>query len=104
MEVLLPNNQVKGTEKGDFYEVFLYKDSEDRLIATTQRPYLSLGETAVLEVKDVTGIGAFLDWGLAKDLLLPFKEQTKKSSLGRTRVSRFIHRQKQPFMCNYEGV
>ena len=63
LEVLLPNNQVKkGTEKGDFYEVFLYKDSEDRLIATTQRPYLSLGETAVLEVKDVTGIGAFLDW------------------------------------------
>mgnify|MGYP000274929746 CR=1 FL=1 len=59
LEVLLPNNQVKkGTEKGDFYEVFLYKDSEDRLIATTQRPYLSLGETAVLEVKDVTGIGA----------------------------------------------
>ena len=104
LEVLLPNNQVKkGTEKGDFYEVFLYKDSEDRLIATTQRPYLSLGETAVLEVKDVTGIGAFLDWGLAKDLLLPFKEQTK-SSPRRTRVSRFIHRQKQPFMCNYEGV
>ena len=83
LEVLLPNNQVKkGTEKGDFYEVFLYKDSEDRLIATTQRPYLSLGETAVLEVKDVTGIGAFLDWGLAKDLLLPFKEQTKKVHLG----------------------
>ena len=83
LEVLLPNNQVKkGTEKGDFYEVFLYKDSEDRLIATTQRPYLSLGETAVLEVKDVTSIGAFLDWGLAKDLLLPFKEQTKKVHLG----------------------
>lgn len=60
----------------------MYKDSEDRLIATTQRPYLSLGETAVLEVKDVTGIGAFLDWGLAKDLLLPFKEQTKKVHLG----------------------
>mgnify|MGYP000015677809 CR=1 FL=1 len=79
LEVLLPNNQVKkGTEKGDFYEVFLYKDSEDRLIATTQRPYLSLGETAVLEVKDVTGIGAFLDWGLAKDLLLPFKEQNHR--------------------------
>lgn len=82
----------------------MYKDSEDRLIATTQRPYLSLGETAVLEVKDVTGIGAFLDWGLAKDLLLPFNGADKKSSLGRTRVSRFIHRQKQPFMCNYEGV
>ena len=83
LEVLLPNNQVKkGTEKGDFYEVFLYKDSEDRLIATTQRPYLSLGETAVLEVKDVTGIGAFLDWGLAKDLFLPFKEQTHRVKKG----------------------
>lgn len=83
LEVLLPNNQVKkGTEKGDFYEVFLYKDSEDRLIATTTKPYLTLSQTALLEVKDVTNIGAFLDWGLAKDLLLPFKEQTKKVHLG----------------------
>ena len=63
-EVLLPNNQVSDSlEKGDKIDVFLYKDSEDRLIATTQRPYLSLGETAVLEVKDVTGIGAFLEEG-----------------------------------------
>ena len=79
LEVLLPNNQVRPeTETGDFYEVFLYKDSEDRLIVTTQQPYLSLGELAVLTVKDVTNIGAFLDWGLAKDLFLPFKEQTKR--------------------------
>lgn len=83
LEVLLPNNQVRpGTEKGDFYEVFLYKDSEDRLIATTMTPYVTLGKTAVLTVKDVTKIGAFLDWGLAKDLLLPFKEQTARVHVG----------------------
>lgn len=85
LEVLLPNNQVHpNTELGDFYEVFLYKDSEDRLIATTEQPYLSLGEIATLTVKDVTGIGAFLDWGLAKDLFLPFKEQTTKLHIGDT--------------------
>lgn len=83
LEVLLPNNQVRSdTEKGDFYEVFLYKDSEDRLIATTATPYVTLGKVAVLTVKDVTKIGAFLDWGLAKDLLLPFKEQTTKIHVG----------------------
>lgn len=83
LEVLLPNNQVRsGTEKGDFYEVFLYKDSEDRLIATTEQPYLALGELAVLTVKEITNIGAFLDWGLAKDLFLPFKEQTTPLHVG----------------------
>lgn len=83
LEVLLPNNQVRpDTEKGDFYEVFLYKDSEDRLIATTATPYVTLGKVAVLTVKDVTKIGAFLDWGLAKDLLLPFKEQTARVHIG----------------------
>lgn len=85
LEVLLPNNQVRpNTEKGDFYEVFLYKDSEDRLIATTEQPYLALGEIATLTVKDVTKIGAFLDWGLSKDLFLPFKEQTTKLHIGDT--------------------
>ncbi len=83
LEVLLPNNQVRpGTEKGDFYDVFLYKDSEDRLIATTAQPYVVLDELALLTVKDVTGIGAFLDWGLAKDLFLPFKEQTARLHVG----------------------
>lgn len=83
LEVLLPNNQVRpNTEKGDFYEVFLYKDSEDRLIATTEQPYLALDEIAVLQVKDVSTIGAFLDWGLAKDLFLPFKEQTTSLHVG----------------------
>ena len=60
LEVLLPNNQVRpGTEKGDFYDVFLYKDSEDRLIATTAQPYVVLDELALLTVKDVTGIRGF---------------------------------------------
>lgn len=78
-EVLLPNSEVTPEmKKGDDIDVFLYKDSEDRLIATTTRPPISLGKIALLKVKDVTSIGAFLDWGLAKDLLLPFREQTTK--------------------------
>lgn len=83
LEVLLPNNQVpKGIEKGDILDVFLYKDSEDRLIATTTEPLIFLHETAVLKVTDVTNIGAFLDWGLAKELFLPFKEQTSRVHAG----------------------
>ena len=75
--VLLPKKQVpEGTKVGDSLEVFVYKDSQDRLIATTNRPKLQVGETAVLTVKDVAKIGAFLDMGLEKDLLLPFKEQS----------------------------
>ena len=75
--VLLPKKQVpEGTKTGDLLRVFLYKDSEDRIIATTSTPKLTLGETAVLTVKEVSKIGAFLDMGLEKDLLLPFKEQT----------------------------
>lgn len=81
--VLLPKKEVpKGTEVGDPVEVFLYKDSDDRLIATTAAPKLTLGELAVLTVKDTGRIGAFLDWGLPKDLLLPFKEQTAKVKKG----------------------
>ena len=75
--VLLPKKQVpEGAGIGDKVEVFIYKDSSDRLIATTGKPKLQVGETAKLEVKDVAKIGAFLDMGLEKDLLLPFKEQT----------------------------
>ena len=81
--VLLPAKQVpEGSKKGDGVEVFIYKDSQDRLIATTQMPKVTLGELAVLEVADVTKIGAFLDWGLEKDLLLPFSEQTVKVKTG----------------------
>ena len=75
--VLLPGRQVpEGTKEGDELEVFLYKDSSDRPIATTKEPLIMLGQTAVLKVKQVTKIGAFLDWGLEKDLLLPYHEQT----------------------------
>ena len=81
--VLLPSKQVpEGTKVGDEIEVFIYKDSQDRLIATTREPMLQVGQTAVLKVKQVTRIGAFLDWGLEKDLLLPFKEQTAKVKKG----------------------
>ena len=75
--VLLPAKQVpEGAGPGTELEVFLYKDSSDRLIATTREPRLTLGETALLTVAEVGRIGAFLDWGLEKDLLLPYREQT----------------------------
>lgn len=78
-KVLLPIKQVpEGTQIGDQLRVFIYRDSDDRLIATTNTPKVTLGETAVLKVSDVTKIGAFLDWGLERDLFLPFKEQTEK--------------------------
>ncbi len=81
--VLLPKKQVpEGTRAGDRIEVFLYKDSSDRMIATTNRPKLVLGELAVLKVLEVGKIGAFLDWGLEKDLLLPFREMTRKVQPG----------------------
>lgn len=77
--VLLPQKQVPADAKlGDEIEVFLYKDSKDRIIATTNQPKLTLGGLAVLEVAEIGKIGAFLDWGLEKDLFLPYKEQTKK--------------------------
>lgn len=82
-KVLLPKKQVPGgAEVGDPVEVFLYKDSSDRLIATTNEPKLTLGELAVLPVVDVGKVGAFLDWGLEKNLLLPFREQTVKVKKG----------------------
>lgn len=82
-KVLLPKKQVpRGIEIGDPVEVFLYKDSSDRLIATTSEPKITLGELTVLRVVDTGRIGAFLDWGLEKDLLLPFREQTAKIKKG----------------------
>lgn len=78
-KVLLPKKEVpEGSQVGDELEIFLYKDSKDRLIATTREPKVMLGKFALLKVKEVSRIGAFLDWGLDKDLLLPFKEQTRK--------------------------
>ena len=82
-KVLLPKKQVPaGIEPGDPIEVFLYKDSSDRLIATVNEPKLTLGESAILKVAQVGKFGAFLDWGLEKDLFLPYKEQTKRVQPG----------------------
>lgn len=81
--VLLPKKQVpEAMHTGDEIEVFVYRDSRDRLIATTNMPRITLGGVARLKVAQVGKIGAFLDWGLEKDLLLPFKEQTKRVSAG----------------------
>lgn len=82
--VLLPRKQVPSNVKaGATMRVFLYRDSEDRMIATTTEPYISMGEIKKLRVKHVTSIGAFMDWGLEKDILLPFKEQTAKVTEGK---------------------
>ena len=81
--VLLPAKQVpQGIKLGDKIKVFLYKDSRDRLIATTNDPKLSMGQIRPLEVKECGKIGAFLDWGLEKDLFLPYKEMTMKVQAG----------------------
>jgi len=83
-DVLLPKKYVpEGLSPGDDIEVFIYTDSEDWPVATTQRPKAALGQFAYLEVKEVTGFGAFLDWGLDKDLLAPFAEQPKKMERGK---------------------
>lgn len=75
-EVLLPLKEVPTElEVHDPIDVFVYRDSKDRLIATTRTPKIMLGRSGILTVKDVNRVGAFLDWGLEKDLLLPFKEQ-----------------------------
>ena len=77
--VLLPGKRVpEQTKEGDEIEVFIYKDSKDRIIATTAEPKLKMGEYTPLRVVSVQKIGAFLDWGLEKDLFLPYKEQTAK--------------------------
>ena len=77
--VLLPGKQLpQGAKTGDRISVFIYRDSSDRLIATVNKPAMELGQIARLKVVSVSKIGAFLDWGLEKDLFLPFKEQTAK--------------------------
>lgn len=78
-DVLLPIKQVpEGTKPGDKIEVFVYKDSSDRIIATTKRPKLTIGEIGFLKVVEISKIGAFLNWGLEKDLFLPYKEQVSE--------------------------
>ncbi len=82
-KVLLPAKQVpEDAEVNDNLTVFVYRDSKDRLIATTKTPMLEVGQVALLTVNQVGKFGAFLDWGLEKDLLLPFKEQTMPVQAG----------------------
>jgi predicted RNA-binding protein (virulence factor B family) len=83
-EILMPKRYVpEGTMLGDFIEAFIYLDSEDRLIATTEKPLAQIEEFALLEVVSVTPVGAFLNWGLPKDLFVPFREQRKPMELGK---------------------
>lgn len=82
-DILLPGKySPKGLQEGEEIEVFLYFDSEDRLIATREEPYCEVGEFALLEVLEVNEVGAFLNWGLQKDLLVPFREQKVKMEPG----------------------
>ena len=84
-EILIPRVYVpEGTQIGQFLEVFIYRDSEDRLIATTLKPLAVVGDFAYLKVKDVSKLGVFMDWGLLKDLLVPFGNQLSKMGLGRS--------------------
>lgn len=84
-EILLPIRYVpEETKVDDELEVFIYLDSEDRIIATTEKPFATVGEFAFLQVNAVTQIGAFLDWGLMKDLLVPFREQKMKMQEGKS--------------------
>ena len=84
-EILLPARYVpEECEVGEDLEVFIYLDSEDRIIATTEKPYAQVGEFAFLRVNVVNNVGAFLDWGLMKELLVPFREQKMNMVAGRS--------------------
>ena len=115
-EVLLPNKYCSPTaQEGDEITVFIYRDSEDRLVATTRQPKIDLYRFASLEVVAATPIGAFLDWGLEKDLFVPFKEQYSRMKpgnkvvvflyrdektdrlLGSGRVAKWLNREEVPF-------
>ena len=84
LDILLPKKEVLETDKvDDEIEVFVYKDNQSRFVATRKKTKISLGKLETLEVMDISKIGAFLDWGLEKELFLPFKEQTMKLEKGR---------------------
>ncbi len=84
-EILMPKRYVpEGCKVGDRLEVFIYLDSEDRIIATSEQPFGMVGEFAKLKVVSVTGVGAFVDWGLPKDLLVPFREQQQDMEEGKS--------------------
>jgi hypothetical protein len=86
-EILLPNRYVdENLKKGDDVDVFVHFDSDDRIVATTDFPYAMVGDFAFLEVVDVTRVGAFVDWGLPKNLLVPFGEQLVKMEKGKSYV------------------
>jgi predicted RNA-binding protein (virulence factor B family) len=85
--ILLPRRYVPATAKiGDILDVFIYLDSDDCIIATSLTPKVMVGQCAHLEVKDVNAVGAFLDWGLTKDLLVPYSEQLKPMEVGQSYV------------------
>ena len=87
VEILMPTKWVpEGTRIGDMLNVFIYRDSDDRLIATTMVPFATANTFAFLEVKDTNATGAFLDWGMQKDLLVPFREQPVKMEPGKSYV------------------
>jgi predicted RNA-binding protein (virulence factor B family) len=86
-EILMPLKWVPaGTKIGDIMDVFIFRDSEGRLICTTVKPYATAGEFAFLEVQQVNSTGAFLDWGMEKNLLVPFREQPAKLQEGKSYV------------------
>ncbi|WP_020527531.1 CvfB family protein [Flexithrix dorotheae] len=88
-EILLPTNSSKSKHQvGEKLEVFIYTDSEDRIIASEILPKGVVGDFVALKVKDTNKFGAFLDWGLLKDLMVPFSEQYKRMSIGKTYVVR----------------
>ena len=98
-KVLLPKKQIpKGANIGDKIDVFIYKDSKGRIISTTKKPFLTIGNIATLTVKDVNDVGAFLNMGLERDLLLPFSEQTKKVNIG-DKVSVLMYLDKSDRLC-----
>ena len=85
LEILLPTRYVpQDAAVGDEIEVFIYKDNEDRLIATTEHPYGTVGEFQFMKVKEVSQAGAFLDWGIMKDLLVPYREQSTDMKAGQS--------------------
>jgi predicted RNA-binding protein (virulence factor B family) len=86
-EILMPRKWVPAdTRIGDVLEVFIYRDSEDRLIATTMKPFAISGDFAFLEARQVNSFGAFMDWGMEKDLLVPFREQPMRFEPGKSYV------------------
>jgi uncharacterized protein len=90
-EILMPKRYVpENCQIGDWVEGFVYLDSEDRPVVTTERPFAKVGECAFLKVVSVTAMGAFLDWGLMKDLLVPFREQKQKMEEGNRYIVRIL--------------